>query len=40
LLQSRQRPGRDGIGCSRARLVKLDEPTERRHRLDPTLNGR
>jgi hypothetical protein len=28
LLQSRQRPGRDRIGCSRARLVKVDEPTE------------
>jgi hypothetical protein len=40
LLQGRQRPGRDGIGGSGARLVKIDEPTERRHRLDPPLNGR
>lgn len=40
LLQRGQRPGRDGIGGSGARLVKEDEPTERRHRLDPTLKGR
>ena len=40
LLQGRQRARRDGIGRSRARLVEEDEPTERRHRLDPTLNGR
>ena len=40
LLQGRQRVRRDGIGRSRARLVEEDEPTERRHRLDPPLNGR
>ena len=40
LLQRRQRVRCDGIGCSRARLVKEDESTERRHRLDPPLNGR
>ena len=37
LLQRRQRARRDGIGRSRARLVEEDQPTERRHRLDPTL---
>ena len=40
LLQGRQRPGRDGIGCSRARLVEVDEPTERCYRFDPPLKGR
>ena len=40
LLQSRQCARCDGIGCSRARLVKVDESTERCHRLDPALNGR
>ena len=40
LLQGRQCVRCDGIGCSRARLVKVDKSTERRHRLDPTLNGR
>ena len=40
LLQGRQRARRDGIGGSRARLVEEDQPTERRHRLDPPLNGR
>ena len=39
LLQGRQRARRDGIGCSGARLVEEDEPTERCHRLDPPLNG-
>ena len=40
LLQGRQRARRDGIGRSRARLVEEDEPTKRRHRLDPPLKGR
>ena len=40
LLQGRQRARRDGIGGSRARLVEEDISTERRHRLEPTLNGR
>jgi hypothetical protein len=38
LLQSRQRARRDRIGGSRARLIEEDQPTERCHRLDPTLN--
>jgi hypothetical protein len=38
LLQGRQRARRDGIGRSRARLVEVDEPTERCHRLYITLN--
>ena len=38
LLQGWQRVRCDGIGCSRSRLVKEDESTERCHRLDPTLN--
>ena len=40
LLQGRQLARRDGIGCSRARLVEEDQPTERRHRLDPPLKRR
>ena len=36
----RHRSRRDGIRCSRARLVEEDQPTERRHRLDPPLNRR
>ena len=40
LLESRQRVRRDGIGCSRARLVEENQPTERCHRLDPPLKGR
>ena len=39
LLQGRQRARRDGIGRSGARLVEEDQSTERRHRLDPSLNG-
>ena len=40
LLQGRQRARRDGVGRSAARLVEEDQPTERRHRLDPALHGR
>jgi hypothetical protein len=40
LLQGRQRARRDGIGRTASRLVEEDEPTERRHRLEPPLNGR
>ena len=32
-------PGCDRIGGSRARLVEEDQPPQRRHRLDPPLNG-
>jgi hypothetical protein len=39
LLQSGQRTRRDRIGHSEARLVKEDQATERRHRLDPALDG-
>ena len=39
LFQSRQRTGRDRIGRSRARLVEVDEPTERCHRVNPALKG-
>jgi hypothetical protein len=40
LLQGRQRTRCKGIGHSRAGLVEEDEPTERRHRLDPPLQQR
>jgi hypothetical protein len=40
LLQRRPRARSDRIGHSRARLVEEDQPTERRHRLDPPSNGR
>src|ERR1700734_3767667 len=32
------RGNRSSRRCSRARLVEVDEPPERGHRLDPTLN--
>jgi hypothetical protein len=40
LLQGRHCVRNDRIGCAGARLVEVDQPTERRHRIDPTLNGR
>jgi hypothetical protein len=40
LLQGRQRARCDRVGRSVARLVEDDQPSERRHRLDPALNGR
>ena len=40
LFQRRQRPRRDGIGGSRARLVEEDESPQRCHRLDPPLKRR
>jgi hypothetical protein len=40
LFQRRRRIRRYIIGCSVARLVEEDESTERRHGLDPPLNGR
>jgi hypothetical protein len=39
-LQGRHRARRDGIGGSGAGQVEEDEPPERCHRLDPTLDVR
>ena len=39
LLQGRQRARRDGIGRAGAWLVEEDQPTKRRHRLDPPLRS-